>query len=332
MNSKQIERKVRELIRRKPKISQPGRLLGHVVNEIGVESDSTRKYGTMVEKALEKLEDEGVIELDRSGAVLNGFEAKKQPITKKAVASTKPSTSKSTAPLKATEPIPATTTPEEAKEVSKTEKLARHEMVTLALNTLQVAADEDGNLYVSSAVQVIVDELGVTAEEAKNLNDPLGRLGLRKSPRGRNDDGKKPHWVSLKVTEVTEAMLSTTAKPLSERPTPASSSDAEAGLLEIIEGLEARNGELAASAEAAEKLAGIVEELEAKIATREDETRLLTGQLEAKISAYEDAMRSATEQMNALLTEVRELRAQQLALAAPSPAVANVLKRYGKSS
>ena len=348
MNSKQMDRKLRELFRRKPSISQPGRLLAHLANELGVENDSTRRHSATLESLLTKYEEQGTIELERSGSVLNGYTVVK-PLTAKKSPSSRPVAIVKT--VDTTEMQPPVEAAEEASEPQQEEKkeeavqvsaepsLSREELLTLALKALQEESNEKGEVFISSTNEMIADKLGVSPHVAKDLNGILGRLGLRISPQGRNPGGVRPHWVSREVTEVTSEMLALARKSSGSQSATESASegtaasDVETKLAEIITGLEvtikeqnAKLAEYAASAAAADRLAEVVQELEAKIASYEVTMAEATKALDMKVDEREVLMRTC----DALRNEARELRAQQLIKAAPSPAVASILERYGQ--
>lgn len=316
MNVKQAEKKLLELMRRKPQIRQPGRLVAHLLNELNVESDSNRSVAQTIEHALEKLEKDGIIRLQRSGRILNGYRVVKK--TKKRATSV-------AAQSVSTEPQPEASREEEAVESPK--ELSRAEEVTLALLALQGQADEQGNLYVSSTAEVIAESLGVSLERAKELNRPLGQLELRISPVGRNPQGKRPHWVSREVSEVTEEMLAG-AEKLRPAPGEATTDETEQQLLDIIEGLEAQLVEAAGAREDAERLAEVVGELEAKVAEYDTTMREATIELDRK----GQEVKLLKEEHDRLTLEVRELRAQQMQRATPSKRTQDILARYGKAT
>ncbi len=318
MNGKQMERKLRELFRRKPNMSQPGRLIGHLLNELGVATDNNNKFAETIERVLEKLERNGELELDRSGAIFNGYRFIKKPKP-----APKPQ-QKSTPVVSVPTPAPAPAQEEQEQDMSTAGSgFTRAELVTMALNVLQDKADEKGHVYVPSAIGLIMETLEVSESEAKELNEPLHRLGLRTSPRGRNDEGKRPHWVSLEVTEVTDEMLEVArSKPEPEQ----IGSDVEQRLLGVIAELESQLAERQADVETAERLAEIIEGLESGIAAQDALMQDATSALDVKTRELE----KMAEERDTLKQEVRELRAQLLKRSTPSAAVASVLQRYGK--
>lgn len=318
MNVKQAEKKLLELMRRKPQIRQPGRLVAHLLNELNVESDSNRSVAQTIERALEKLEKEGTIRLQRSGHILNGYR-----VVKKAKKGATPVAAQPDPITPLTEASPK----EEAMEPPEPPKeLTRAEEVTLALLALQGQADDQGNLYVSSTAEVIAEALGISLERAKELNRPLGQLELRISPVGRNPHGKRPHWVSREVNEVTDEMLAG-AEKLRPTPSEVTGDETEQQLLDIIEGLEAQLAEAAGARQDAERLAEVVVELEAKIAERDATMREATIQLDQK----GQEAKLLKEECDRLTHEVRELRALQMQRAVPSKRTQDILARYGKA-
>ena len=334
MNVKQAEKKLRELIRRKPSIQQPGRLLGHLMNELGVETDSKRTQSSAIELALEKLEAVGLIEVQRSGSVLNGYRAipqqtsKNRPAAKASGQSPTPSV-----PVRALAPtIPEST--EEVKTMNKTEvNVITAEQVTLALNVLQIEADENGHIRVKSIPELIAKELDVPLARANTLNGWLYDLGLRTSPVGRNPRGERPHWVNTEVDEVTDEMLKAAKSGSSPSKTSVPSEEVETSLLGIIEKLEGQLEEHKVSSQSAERLTDIIDELEKRLAERDEAIIAAT----KKLDELTAASASLAEERNVLQAklddterQLRENRAQLLKASAPSKRVLDVLERYGK--
>lgn len=71
MNKKQARWRILELLRRKPNISQHGRLITHLLMELGACQQELIPGGQKVEQALYDLEADGQVLLGRSGSVLN---------------------------------------------------------------------------------------------------------------------------------------------------------------------------------------------------------------------------------------------------------------------
>lgn len=324
MNVRQAERKLRDLMRRKPSISQPGRLLAHLLNEINVENDQQRMHSRTLERALDRLEAVGVIHLERTGSVLNGYvvtaKGKRELASKKKVSRKQPSQAH-----QASKQVDPAATQTDKLEQGDNEvpnlDMPRHELVTLALQALQVQADSQGHLYVRSTAAVIAEALGISEDQARELNRPLGALGLRKSPRGQNPGNRRPHWVTLKVTEVTETMLSMDSSDVVAAP-----SDHEAKLLEVIADLERQLEEAIkdarSSADLREQLFMLQETHERDQAAMAEGARVL-GLMTAE-------KESLTQELELAKAQLREANAQLLAAVAPSAAVQEVLERYGK--
>ncbi len=315
---------------------QPGRLVGHLLNEIGVSDDGQGRHAGLIETVLRKHAEEGIITLECSGKVVNGYRLKTSP--KRVSVPSHLKASVSTPPP--TEELEVT--PREEEEAVADSQLSRAEMVTLALRCLQEEADEDGQVFISSAAQLISDKLEISYDAARELNKVLHLLQLRTSPSGRNPGGRRPHKVSMEIKEVTEEMIKAARQSTDSEPEAASESvaaetaeeiddDAATKLATIITSLEAELVAERAAREEAEKLTRVVQELEAKIAT-----------LEGTIEDQNRAMAEGTRVLNTLTTESEELktklataeeelnthRKQALVKRAPSPQVAQILERY----
>lgn len=72
MAQQSIERQLLEVLQRKPDIDQPGRLFGHLQNEIGL-TGSKRSDSQLasLQAAIERLEARGRICVYRNGKVMN---------------------------------------------------------------------------------------------------------------------------------------------------------------------------------------------------------------------------------------------------------------------
>lgn len=71
LNGRQAKRRVIALLQCKPDIHQPGRLLDHLMNELGITTDNTGKQRAILSNTLVKLETAGAVELERAGRVIN---------------------------------------------------------------------------------------------------------------------------------------------------------------------------------------------------------------------------------------------------------------------
>ena len=71
ITKKNLMKRIRQLADRKTEISQPGRLLAHIINELNLSSESSVR-GT-VKAALDTLEEQGLITIGRSGNVYNSM-------------------------------------------------------------------------------------------------------------------------------------------------------------------------------------------------------------------------------------------------------------------
>lgn len=323
-------------MRRKPEINQPGRLLGHLMNELNVESDSTRSKSAIIERALDKLATDGIVELDKTGCVLNGYrvtakgerELNPQRRTRKAAVL---GSAVSAQPIESPV-VPVTSIPAAPKEplvvdvAPPSSPMPRHELVTLALKVLQESADKQGYLFVPSSAALIAEKLGISEAEAKELNAPLGQLGLRRSPQGRNS-GAKPHWVSMDIVDVTVDMLAAAGKVKLSEPTEAEQ------LVVIISDLEQELAQAHADAETAEALNAIIGNLETENADfRTTAERNQTAMQEAagELDRLGSELTQAQADNVSLQTQLREANAKLLVRAAPSAAVRETLARYGK--
>jgi|GEM_PF-3116714 len=365
MNTRQAEQKLRELMKRKPAIDQPGRLLAHLLNELKVEADSTRARSGIIENALEKLEEAGIVTLGRTGNVLNSYKvteagaaalrANRKRVTEKRPASKLPVTVPAAASAQEA-PAPAEETaakvevapaPAEVEAPSEATKLSRHEMVTMALHVLQEESDDDGHIYVPSSSRIIAQALGLSKSEADGLNFSLGELRLRTSPRGRNDDGRRPHWVSKEIKEVTEEMLTQAGKK-TEQPRADSDDDqtqvgeaVDETLVEIITGLEQElaevrreNDELRGNAQATDELVEIITGLEATKAELEQkllraDTMMQEGS--QTLQRLSDEVERLTGELESTRSQLTEANAKLVVQYAPSAKAQEVLRRYGKS-
>lgn len=309
-------------MRRKPEINQPGRLLGHLMNELNVESDSTRSKSAIIERALDKLVADGIIELDKTGCVLNGYR-----VTAKGERELNPQRRTS---RKAAVPVtPIAAAPKEPLVVDvapPSSPMPRHELVTLALKVLQESADKQGNLFVPSSAALISEKLGIPEAEAKELNAPLGQLGLRRSPQGRNS-GAKPHWVSMDVVDVTVDMLATAGKVKLSEPTEAEQ------LVVIISDIEQELAQAHADVKAAEALNAIISDLEtenADLRTTAERNQVAMQEAASELDRLGSELTQARADNVSLQTQLREANAKLLVRAAPSAAVRETLARYGK--
>lgn len=274
MNNRQLEKKLLDLIERKPVISQPGRLMAHLINELSLGGDPKGTHTRKLQRLLEKLETDGLLTLDRAGKVWNGYSVKVD--TERAVSTIE------------TETLGESEEQKESEMATITKKTPRHERATLALNLLQSMADTDGQLFIPSVAGLIQEYLDVSANMADSINGDLGRLGLRVSPRGRNDHGTHPHLIEMGVTVVTTQMFEEAEADRKVAPNSKASTvvapdhEVVAKLLVVIERLEAERDELQkqlASVTESRKLA------ESKLGEAVDIIDQLNSQLEAEHAA-----------------------------------------------
>lgn len=247
------------------------------------------------------------------------------PITSIAIVN-KPSRTHSTRSTTAPDRVPVAMTTLIESEIAMSDNTTReplHVRLTNALLALQINADPDGLVKANSLARVLMDELNVKQDTARDILKRLGSLGLKTTEN--LGGGKFIHHVRIDVTEVTEAMLAEErtkkvqssvpkaptkpAQPVTEESSPDTvpptkqAEDVISALLSIIEQLETEKTELetdlARSAESLDRGLEVVQQLQAEKA-----------ELEAKVAS-----------------QAAELAAK----AAPAAKAAEVIARYRRS-
>ena len=341
MNKGQIERRLRELLERKSPIEQPGRLIGHLLNELNLLPDKGNRAAIAITQLLEKMEQAGEVRLMSSGTILNSVELLPKQVDS------------NTDQAEVQEPPVVIASKEETLQPQETMmdenvvsdgRPSHRETLSLALLALQCAADkETGVIRGQSAAKIIVQGLAqdvtLTEVQAAALNTTLGKLGYRSTTGARST---LQHIINMKVTEVTQAALDQLeAKPEKESEQPeteqqpllpvpqeevAPNFPEETGAMPLASPVEKRPVH--------ELLAAIILKLEKNIEEKDD---LIGRHEQAAIASAEriEGLVGANMALNEQLGEkdrmISSLQAQLTRLQAEArqnPLVANLLTKY----
>lgn len=283
MNSRQAQRKLRALFRQKPEINQPGRLVAHLLNELGVAGDHSSREREAINAALIRMEDLGEINLDRAGGILNGVKyvepanrptktvgpGVSEPVRTAVGAALKASVSSAATEAQSAPPPSVTRDkPEAAQDAQKPERMTADGMpsiLTKALHVLQEYARQfgDGNGEfampdggTSGVIESALTDL--THSQVVRVRDYLNKLELVMHwlPQGAWGMKNRRVRVDMEVVTVTSEMFtklktSTSERPAPKKPRKGSPEAVEADLQEqlqqavhIAEGLDLQNEEL----------------------------------------------------------------------------------------
>lgn len=238
MGNSTVVKKVENLAKRKPKISQPGRLLPHLQQELG-----GRYSRDQIADALDALNDTGTIKLDKCSSNYNGFdyvrpedrrsksdyspESKRQhmfakgipahlsddmctPVVVRYKEGFGPSAEEAPAAELNHEEVSDPPTDENEEIVTEQEsqemRVVTIDNLNLALMALREKCDDNGILQAKSSKNVIRDALGLSDSQATSLNTTLGWMGFKSMGKGY-----RPVKVEFEPEFVTGEHLASTA-------------------------------------------------------------------------------------------------------------------------
>ena len=323
MKKKQLERKFRELLKIKPVIVQEGRLITHLLHELSLNPDRSGCRSSMVKAMLEHMASNGEIILTKRGEVYDAVEVVTVEVSS---IEAEPSTSTE---QNADQAGNFTTTKDESPVSSMSiVKSKKGERLTLALMALQGAADQNGAIHESRTDVIIKRELEITLGAAQSLNGILGKLGLRKSSRGRS---AKPAWVDMGISEVTDEMLATIhEKPLAtEQPVlPAAGEDAATPEGDVTMSPARREEELGKIILALERELDTARETIQRHELSISQGQVYMGAASRKIEEQKAELDLKDEEIRQLTVELEPLRA--IGQLNPSPVTVEILQRHGK--
>lgn len=323
-----MEKRVVAHFTRKPEVCQPGRLIAHLMQDLSLVPDPTGSNRDRLVATLDKMEQKGVITLDKAGNVYNAV-------------SYHPPVATMTHAMPAEKQVQATsqTVPGEHMNVTK---MSRPERMTAALKILQRIADENGEIPGRSLLEILGAELGLPRNPVYDITRHLKALGLRYTTGSRNNP---VHHIDMTTTVVTAEMLDAlTATDLTEEgdEPPVSTTTEETVISEAThDGEEATQPSLdidePPTADWQQQVVELIEDLKRQLAQKESDLRTAEDLLDdqekahtAELAVATKAVQDLTEALASVGQERDRLRNQLRAQQQPTSQLAALLEAHRK--
>lgn len=338
MNAKQTERRLRDVLRRKTRINQPGRLIAHLQNELGVATDRNNTAHKNITSALESLERRGEIVLERSGSVFNGVQyvgcrdrtdrtpqEKREAMFAKGVPAVLPDELCTPVVITSKEPIlvPESVTPTEAVDSSqlptkvilqpyKVGQKPYHQTLTDCLSALRSEADENGVGHQLSVSFVLKALLDMTDSQALRAMDHL--RGMELYTTSMTGFATSSYTVVLEPAVVTAQMVTSYRRSL--------------GSSQEQQEAEASSSEQQPVTDPIGQLVEIIEQQERKLTDTVSDLNKVNDELSAVVADRDDLAQKLTaseHKLNQAMAEIEAIRANNTVV---DLRVAQVLERY----
>ena len=309
------------LLRRGP-VKAGGRLECEVANRLRLGSSSSNVE--MVKTIILKLENDGVVVVDRSGSVLRSMALVPKP-------KIPTNEMKEVEVVKETQVVTSVATDATEEKISDQASVSQmddtqealYAQLSLALLALQTAADEDGVVR-GPSTKLIMRELKISHARASSLNTLLGKLRLRETTGRRTSTAHQIDMTTKEVTrEMVEALATAPAKATVE---------AEPVFVEPVLPAQTESSPLSVE----EQLADVIERLDGEVERLQGELRRANEGLAEEMGRYDSAATESARVINGLSEDLQaanrtiaDLRNQIAALQAPpSDRVKSILARH----